>query len=88
VLAIVLGVVGAICNMQSVSVASGAGIVWVGAALVIGGAVVALAIPRVRTWIKIVTTIGAILCVANAVSISHQLDDKRQQIQQILNGIP
>ena len=88
VLAIVLGVVGAICSLQSVSVASGAGIVWVGAALVIGGAVVALAIPRVRTWIKIVTAIGAILCVANAVSISHQLDNKRHQIQQILNDIP
>ncbi len=84
--AVVLVIVGMICNNQSVSVAQGSGIVWVGAALAIGGAVIALSIPGVRTSIKIVTVIAAIIGVANALYVDHQLNQKRDQIQQIING--
>jgi hypothetical protein len=88
VLAIVLAAVGLICNFQSVSLVSGAGIVWVGSALTISAAIFALAVPNVRTWIKFVTVIVAIVGVANGVYVNHQLDVRRQQIQQIFNQLP
>jgi uncharacterized membrane protein len=88
VLALVLAVIGVVLSQQSVSVVSGGSIVWVGAALAIGAAVLALSIPRVRTFIKILTVIAAIIGVASGVYVNHQLDQKRKEIQQIFNDIP
>lgn len=88
VLALVLAAIGVVLSQQSVSLASGGAIVWVGAALAIGGAVLALSIPRVRLFIKVLTVIAAVLGVASGLYINHQLDQKRKEIQQILNNVP
>jgi hypothetical protein len=83
ILAVVLGVIGIVLSVQSVSLLTGAGRVWTGAALAIGGAVISLAVPRVRGWIKVVTVVLAIVCVASALYDEHQLNEKRQEIERI-----
>jgi hypothetical protein len=88
ILAVLLAGIGIILNGQSVSLAQGAGIVWIGATLTIAGAVIAFAVPRVRRWVGVVCALAAIFAVANGVSVNNQLDEKRQQIQHILDQIP
>jgi uncharacterized protein DUF2510 len=81
----VLIIVGVVCNIQSVSLLSGSGIVWVGTALAVAGAVVAVAVPRVRTWVKVIAVIAALITVANGVYVEHQLSQKRDQLEHIFN---
>jgi uncharacterized protein DUF2510 len=83
-LATVLAVVGVVLNAQSVSLARGSGIVWTGVALAVGAAVVAIAVPPVRTWVKITCAVVAMLTVANAVYVEKQLSNQRHQIEQII----
>jgi hypothetical protein len=51
---VVVGVLGLVLNNQSVSLASGSGVVWTGAALAIIASVVAFAVPNTPTWVKVV----------------------------------
>jgi hypothetical protein len=87
-IAMVLVVIGMVCNFQSVSLAQGSGIIWIGAALAIGGAVLAMSMPRVRTSIKVIAVIAALIGIANGIYVDKQLDHKRDQLQQIFNDIP
>ena len=54
----------------------------------IAAAVIAFAVPRVQRWIVVVCALAAVFAVANGVNVNNQLDDKREQIQHILDPIP
>lgn len=84
VAAIVPCIIGLICTFQTVSLASGMGAIWIGMAIAIGGAVVALATPWTKTALKVVCLVLAALAVVNAVDVNNQMNDKRHQIEQIL----
>lgn len=85
-ISLVLAVVGLAIGMQPVSLLSGSGILYVGAAIAGGGAVLSFA-THVKPWVQIVTTIAAFAVVANIVYVEHQLDVRRQQVNQEISSI-
>lgn len=80
----IIGIV--LASFTSVSLATGTGTVWVGVALAVVGAVVALCLRQVPVWLKVVACLLAALCVASAVYDEVQLNHKRQQLEHILDG--
>lgn len=82
-----LGAIGLLMQFQTVSLLTGAGLLWVGAALAAGGAVVAFA-TKVPTALKVATVLILVLCVANVAYTEHQLDQRRQEIQKVLDNWP
>jgi hypothetical protein len=84
--ALVLAVIGVcLAAFTTVSLASGMSTVWTGMALAIGGAVLAFA-GRTGRATKIVCVVLATLAIVSAICDNHQLDQKRQEISNILNG--
>lgn len=85
VVALLLVVVGGALQFSSVSVLTGAGILWVGTALAVGGAVIAITL-KARTWIAIVAIVVSAVCVLNVVVAEHSLSEKRQEISNLLSN--
>lgn len=83
--AVVLAGIGMALQFQSVSLLTGDGIYWIGAALAVIGA--ALSFVAHRRWIKIVAVTLAVLCVLNVGYTEKQLDDRRNQIQQDFSNL-
>lgn len=83
---LVLGAAGLAIGMQPVSLLSGTGVLYVGAALAGGALVLAMAM-RLKPWTQVVTAIAAFAVVANIVYVTHQLDVKRQQINDEISNI-
>lgn len=81
----VLVLIGGAMQFATVSVASGAGILIIGAVLVFGGFLLA-AIGDAKVWLTIVALIVTGLCVLNVVSTEHQLDQRRQEISNIFGS--
>lgn len=82
-LAVAVAVVGLILSQQSVSVMSGSGIVWTGAALCVGAAIMTRLV-KVPTWARVVCVVAAIIAVLSAFYVEQELDDRRQEINDIL----
>jgi hypothetical protein len=81
-----LALVGAgIALFVQVSVASGTGTVWVGAVLAGVGAIGA-GVMKARGGTRILCVLLAIAAIAGASYDQHQVDQKRHQIEQILDG--
>ena len=76
---------GTLLQLQSVSLLTGDGIYWTGAALAIVGT--ALSFASGRMWIKVVCIVLAVLCVMNVIYAEKQLSDKRHEIQQDFNNL-
>lgn len=84
IIAIALGVVGLVMQFQSVSLMTGAGVLWIGAVLAAAGAVTSFVV-ETKIAVKIVTVVMLAFCIANVIYVEHQLDVKRQELQQIFN---
>jgi hypothetical protein len=82
-IAVAVAVIGLILSQQSVSLMSGSGIVWTGAALCVGAAIIARLV-QVPTWARAICVIAAIIAVVSAVYVEQELDDRRQEISDIL----
>jgi len=80
-----MSVIGLLMQFQTVSLLTGAGLLWIGAALAAGGVVAAFA-TKVRTLVKVVTVLILAFCVVNVAYVEHQLDQRRHEIQQILDN--
>ena len=85
---IALGLVGAgIAMFTEVSVASGTGLVWTGAILAGVGAIGAAMFQRYVGWgVRIVCILLALAAIGSAMYDQHQVQQKRNEINQILNG--
>jgi hypothetical protein len=84
--ALVLAVIDVcLAAFTTVSLASGMSTVWTGMTLAIGGAVLAFA-GRTGRATKIVCVVLATLAIVSAIYGNHQLDQKRLDISNILNG--
>jgi hypothetical protein len=84
-----IGIVGAaLALFTQVSLASGTGTVWVGAALAGLAAVGSYLIPGTPKWLKVTLTIAACCAIAGGIYDEHQLSVKREQLQQILDQLP
>lgn len=84
---LILAVVGLVMNQQSVTVASGAGVVWMGFVLTVAAAVIAFIVPNVPTWVKVVLLIVAVIAFGSAIYVEHELAVRRREIQDILTNL-
>lgn len=82
-----LSVIGLLLQFQSVSLLTGAGLLWVGASLAAFG-VVAAFVTRVPTALKVAAVVVLLLCAVNVAYVEHQLDQRRHEIQQVLDNWP
>jgi hypothetical protein len=85
--ALLLSAVGLILTQSSVSVATGAGIIYVGLALGVGGAIVAWVMGGSATWLKIVTALILVACLASTIYDVHALSVRQQQIETCLHDL-
>jgi len=87
-LCLALGLVGAgMALFIEVSILTGTGMVWTGAVLAAVGAIGA-GVLRAKIGTRIVCLLLAILAVASAAYDQHELNEKRHQLEQILNRVP
>ena len=77
-------VIGLIMAMQSASLLTGTGTIWTGAAIASGAAIVTWVVKGLPSWVRVVCVIAAALAIINAVYVESQLEDKRQEINDIL----
>jgi hypothetical protein len=84
-LALTLAVIGFAVQFRTISLNDGDSIYWVGAGLALVATVVVVAL-RGRLWMRWVAFILVALCISNVFYAEHQLDLKRQEIQQLLNS--
>lgn len=82
--ACVLVAIGFVMSMQSVSLMTGSGLIWTGAAVAAGGTAVAF-ILRGATWVRVVACIFLSLAVLSAVFTEVQLSDKRAEMSRIFD---
>jgi hypothetical protein len=81
----VLVVIGLIMSMQSVSLLSGSGPIWIGVGFVAAGTAVAFFMVA-ATWVRVVAALCLAFALFNAVYMEKQLSDKRNEISQIFNN--
>jgi hypothetical protein len=81
----ILAVIGVAMQFQSVSLLTGAGMLWIGAGLTLGGVVAIFALHG-QTVLRVLAIIALVFCVANVAYAEHELDQKRQQIQSIFGS--
>ena len=84
---LVVSVVGLILNQQSVSIASGSSVVWMGFALTVVAAVVAFVVSDMPAWVKVVLIIIAVIAFGSAIYVEHELMQRRREITNILNDL-
>lgn len=82
-IAVAVAVIGVILSQQSVSVMSGSGIVWTGAALCVGAGIMTRLV-KVPTWARVVCVVAAVIAVLSAFYVEQELDDRRQEISDSL----
>lgn len=84
-LVVAASVVGAILSQQSVTVMSGSGIVWTGAAICAGAAVVTWVVRSTPAWARGVCILLAILAIASAFAVEGELNDRREEISNMFD---
>lgn len=77
-------VVGLIVALQSASLLTGTGTIWTGVAIACGASCVTWVVKGLPTWVRVICVGAALVSVVNAVSVEAQLEDKRQEIAEIL----
>jgi hypothetical protein len=81
----VLVVVGLVMSMQSVSLLSGSGPIWIGVGIVAAGVAVSFFMGA-ATWVRIVAVLLLVVAVGNALYIENQLSNKRNELTQIFDS--
>ena len=77
--------IGVIMAMQSASLLTGTGTQWTGVAIAAAAAIIARVVRgSIPTWVRVVAVLAALVALANVLYLENQLDQKRQEIQQIL----
>jgi beta-lactamase regulating signal transducer with metallopeptidase domain len=71
-------------SLQSVSLLTGTGLVWTGAALTVAGLIVGAFLAR-KVWLTVVLVLLAALAVSSAAYDEVQLSHKRHQLEQLGN---
>lgn len=84
-LVVAAAVVGLILSQQSVTVMSGSGIVWTGAAICAGAAVVTWVVKSTPTWARAVCIIAAVLAIGSAFAVENELNDRREEISNMFD---
>lgn len=81
----VLVAIGLVMSMQSVSLLTGTGPIWTGVGFVAAGTAVAFFM-RAATWVRVVAALILALALLNAFYMENQLNEKRNEIDQIFNN--
>lgn len=81
----VLVVIGLFMSMQSVSLMTGSGPVWMGVAVVAAGTALAFFMGAAQ-WVRILAAVLLALSLANAFYIENEMSNKRDEITQIFDG--
>ena len=81
----VLVVVGLVMSMQSVSLLSGSGAIWIGVGVVAAGVAVSFFMGA-ATWVRIVAVLLLVAALGNAMYMENQLSNKRNELTQIFNN--
>lgn len=77
--------IGVIMAMQSASLLTGTGTQWTGVAIAAAAAIIARVVRgSIPTWVRVIAVLAALVALANVLYLENQLDQKRQEIQQIL----
>ncbi|AJR17973.1 hypothetical protein KR76_00335 [Pimelobacter simplex] len=84
-LVVAASVGGGILSQQSVSVMSGSGIVWTGVALCVAASFVTWVVKTIPGWARAICVLIAIGAIITGFSVEQQLDERRQEIGNILN---
>ncbi|TQK73350.1 DUF2510 domain-containing protein [Nocardioides sp. SLBN-35] len=84
-LVVAAAVVGLILSQQSVSVMSGSGIVWTGAAICAGASIVSWVVKATPTWARAICVIAVFLAVGSAIAVENQLNDRREEISNMFD---
>lgn len=79
-------VIGLIMSLQSTTVLQGSGTIWTGFAIAGGASVAANWILKngLPPWVRAVAVICAVLAFINAIAVENELDERRQEINDIL----
>ena len=85
-LVVAASVGGDILSQQSVSIASGSGIVWVGAVLAIGAAIVAFVVKSIPSWAQVICVLVAIGATVSAVYVENELSDRREELSHLFDS--
>ncbi|MBU2693524.1 DUF2510 domain-containing protein [Pimelobacter sp. 30-1] len=84
-LVVAASVGGGILSQQSVSVMSGSGIVWTGVAICVAASFVTWVVKTIPGWARVICVLVAIGAIITGFSVEQQLDERRQEIGNILN---
>ena len=78
--------IGLVMSLQSASLLTGTGTLWTGVAVACAASITAWVMKRtVPTWVRVVAVLAAVIGIVNVVSVENQLEDKRQEI---INLVP
>jgi hypothetical protein len=78
-------IIGVIMAMQSASLLTGTGTQWTGAAIALAAGCATYVLRRsIPTWLRIISVVAAIFALANVLYLESQLEQKREEINQIL----
>lgn len=77
-------IIGLVMSLQSASLLTGTGLLWTGVAITLGMAVAAWVIDDVSSWIWAACVLMALIAFANVQSVESQLDDTREEINEIV----
>lgn len=83
--ALVLGVVGLMMSMQSVSLLTGSGPVWTGVAVVAGGLAAALFLSAAN-WARAVVAVMLVVSLGSAIYIEKQMSDRRDELTHLFDS--
>jgi hypothetical protein len=77
---------GIMACFTSVSLLSGTTTVWVGVGLAAVATIAAFMVRQVGVWVRVVAVLISIACLCSAIYDEYQLQQKREQISQILDN--
>jgi hypothetical protein len=76
---------GLIMAMQSASLLTGTGTQWTGVAIAVAAGIISRVVREsIPTWVRVVAVLAALVALTNVLYLENQLDEKRQEIEQIL----
>jgi Protein of unknown function (DUF2510) len=81
---LLLAVIGVVMSMQSVSLMTGSGLIWTGAA-VVAAATAASFFLHAASWVRVVAALLLVLALGNAIYIEHQMSIKRDEITRMFD---
>ena len=72
-------------QLVSASLITGTGTLWTGVAIACGASIATWVLRKtVPTWVRVVAVLAAVVGIVNVVSVENQLDEKRQEITNLL----